>query len=1110
MKTHFAIIVAMFLLLVTVVFFRHGEAAPSPPGGGPVRVLFLGHSGDGEGQASHNPGKMYPLLAEALGRDAIYFDYVTTPEEAFGDREKLFRYDAVLLYANHRTIERPLWKNLKEFVDSGGGFVPVHCASWCFQNIIEFDQFVGGRFLSHGAGIFSPKTIDPNHPAIAGVPILEAWDETYFHNNHNEKNRTVLQVRDGPENDPQPGPEPWTWVRTEGKGRIFYTASGHDERAWSKKEFHALLRSGILWTIGEERRNTYEKFLSERTPLHYEPRDNIANYEKRPKPLEYQFPLSPEDSMDYLRAPIDWRVELFAAEPQIVNPIFLDWDERGRLWVAETVDYPNEVRSEGGNDTIKILEDTDGDGRCDKITVFADGLNIPTSLTFWDGGIIVAQAPDFLFLKDTNGDDRADVRETLMTGWGVHDTHAGPSNLRYGIDNWIYGAVGYSGFNGVVGGEQVRFNSGIFRFRPDGSKMEFLHQFNNNTWGLGLNAAGDVFGSTANRNPAFFGNFPATGYPPDKKGPSARMIADAADFHPITPNVRQVDAFGQYTSGAGYALATSNNFPPSWRDRYSFIGGPTGHLLGMFENVPDGAGYRAINRFHLLASADEWFSPVAAEVGPDGNLWVADWYNFIIQHNPTPTPQRGGYSAVNGKGNAHENPLRDKQHGRIYRTTWEGATASTIQSLQDASAEELVSAFSHDNQFWRLTAQRLIVAGQKTDTVSQLKPLVAGEDALAATHALWTLHGLGALDRDLHQLALLKPGSPVLKRNAIRAIPATDEGMVLFFDTAVIQDRSPSVRLAAFTKLAHFPDREQVKRVANRLMAEEENHSDEWLVTALKGCGAGEVKRGPARISGPNLLPNPSFEEVSDGLPAGWQVRTYSGVAEHEVITDEARSGERSLQISSKKGSDSSLFALVKVKPNTDYQISGWVKTTNLRGARGAQMNAHEVQQQPNGSRTNAFRETTSEWKKITVVFNSLDRTELTINCLFGGWGRSTGTAWWDDVSLHEIEYETLIEEEPKLTKGDPNRGKKIFDTHPVAACIRCHVVDGKGGPIGPALDGIAGRKSEEYILEGLIDPQATIAEGYIAEVSPMPPMGVLLTEQELRDVMAYLMTLKD
>ena len=138
-------------------------------------------------------------------------------------------------------------------------------------------------------------------------------------------------------------------------------------------------------------------------------------------------------------------MELFASEPEIVNPIYFQWDERGRLWVVESPDYPNEIKpGRKGNDRIKICEDTDGDGMADKFTVFAEGFNIPTSMTFARGGVILAHAPDFFFLKDTDGDDKADLQEVLFTGFGSGDTHAGPSNLRYGLDNWIYGTVGYS------------------------------------------------------------------------------------------------------------------------------------------------------------------------------------------------------------------------------------------------------------------------------------------------------------------------------------------------------------------------------------------------------------------------------------------------------------------------------------------------------------------------------------------------------------------------------------------------------------------------------------------------------------------------------------------
>ena len=1068
-----------------------------------IRVLFVGHL------AKNHPSDLYyPLLQQALGREVIYFDYVTNTADAFGRKDYLAKFDAVLLYANHETIEPGEWENLKSFIEEGGGFVPVHCASWCFQNIPEYDQIVGGRFANHRTGIFRPRTVAPDHAAIKNVPEFEAWDETYVHSRHNPKDRTILQVREVAQDDNITEAEPWTWVRTQGKGRVFYTASGHDERVWSEPAFHELLKKGILWSVGETRLAGYEAFLKKRTPLTYQKADDIPNYEKRPEPLPKQDPLSAEDSMTYTRVPVDFRLELFASEPDIVNPISLAWDERGRLWVAETVDYPNEVRDGNGEDTIKILEDTDGDGRCDKVTVFAEGLNIPTSLVCYDGGVIVAQAPDFLFLKDTDGDDKADVRKVLFTGWGIQDTHAGPSNLRYGHDNWIYGAVGYSGFNGEVGHESLRFASGLYRFRPDGSRMEFLYQFNNNTWGLGLSETGEIFGSTANNNPSFHGILPATIYRKGGKGLSAEMIANTATFHPVTPNIRQVDVFGGYTAAAGHALATSANFPASFRNQSAFIAGPTGNLLGRYSIDKKDHHYTATNAYSFIASADEWFSPVSAEVGPDGNLWIADWYNFIIQHNPTPTGERGGYDGVKGRGNAHENPNRDRQHGRIYRTIWEGATPSTITSLADTDNATLISALGHDNLFWRMTAQRLLVTAGDPAPAKALRDLVAGESTVAAIHALWTLKGLGELDPATHQLALLTP-NPDIKRNAIRALDTDEAARQLFFDSAVVTADDFSIRLAAFIKLAQFPEDETVSLAVEQLMKNRANRSDETLSAALKAAAANQGVKGPATY-GPNLLSNASFEEITgpDRQPKEWTTRTYKGAALHIVDFKEAKTGKRSLKITSREGADSSLFAKVSVKPDTDYQLSGWVKTAGIAGARGAQLNVHEIQS-PESARTRGLRKR-NDWTLLEVEFNSGNRREITVNCLFGGWGTSTGTAWFDDIALREVVYPTTSGSDESLT-GDPGRGKTLFNTHQVAACIRCHKVGGKGeGIIGPALDGIATRKSRDYLYESLVNPGAKLAEGFPAQVSPMPPMGVLLKPQELADVMAYLLTLTE
>ncbi|MEN8847126.1 MAG: PVC-type heme-binding CxxCH protein [Akkermansiaceae bacterium] len=1049
---------------------------------GPIRILFLGHD-----REVHNSNEYYPIISKALGRDGIYFDYTTSVEKALGDISYLSQFDGILLYANHDTIEPHQYKNLVKFVEDGGGFIPVHSASFCFRNEPGFVKLVGAQFKHHKGKEFTPTITKPNHPAMKGLESFHAWDETYVHSMHGS-DRNILMVRKPEGDDNITEPEPWTWTRTQGQGRVFYTASGHDQRAWNQPNFHQLLRSGILWAIGDERKASYQSFLSSRPPLTYETRDNIPNYEKRPKPLQYQHPLTPADSLKYTQVPVGWKLQLFAAEPQIVNPISLAWDEKGRLWAAETVDYPNEIKAERvGNDKIKILEDTDGDGRCDKVTVFADGLNIPTSLTFANGGIYVHHAAKTLFLKDTDGDDKADIREVVLTGWGTGDTHAGPSNLRYGLDNQLWGTVGYSAYNN----DGNKFGMGIYRFEKDGSNLEFLHQFNNNTWGLGFNDTGDVFGSTANNNPSFFGGIPATALP-DEKGQSATVIASSPTFHPITPNIRQVDVFNGYTAAAGHAFANSPNFPESWRGKMAFVAGPTGNLLGKFDVSRNGAGFTAKNDFALIASADEWFSPVAAEVGPDGNLWISDWYNFIIQHNPTPKSARGGYDAKNGKGNAHINPNRDRQHGRIYRLIWDKAPESKVTTLAGASTSELIAALSDPNQFWRLTAQRLLVDGKKTDATVALKELTK-KNGLGAIHALWTLDGLGQLDPETHRNALLST-DPALRRNAVKALPLHDNAVALLFQSGVINDPDLTTRLAAFVALAQFPTSDPVKNAISSLENDAINREDDLLRAALSAASTNHGVRDPSKItyraSDTNLL------EKADWKPATYQGSGAQHTRENSILF-----------IQSATPTDTSWQTRVTIKPKTRYQLSAMVRTENIKGSGiGALLNVHELQ---NPRVATKALKGNNEWTKLSIDFDSQDRKFISINALFGGWGSSTGTAEWDNIRLSELVPSTEETEATKLQPADAVRGKALFHTHQVAACSRCHIIGGEGGIVGPALDGIATRKGPDYIRTSLLDPNADIAEGYPLPQSPMPPMGLILKPQEIEDILAYLATLK-
>ena len=196
------------------------------------------------------------------------------------------------------------------------------------------------------------------------------------------------------------------------------------------------------------------------------------------------------------------------------------------------------------------------------------------------------------------------------------------------------------------------------------------------------------------------------------------------DLRPITENVRQVDYHGRYTAGAGHALYTARTFPEQWWNRTAFVCEPTGHLVGTFVLSRNRADYKSTSPLNLLASDDQWSSPVMAEVGPDGAVWVIDWYNYIVQHNPTPN----GFKT--GKGAAYESDLRDKKHGRIYRVVpTEGGAAKLHEfaSLAKASNEQLVKQLRHPSFIWRLQAQRLLIERRADDVLQELLALVADE-----------------------------------------------------------------------------------------------------------------------------------------------------------------------------------------------------------------------------------------------------------------------------------------------------------------------------------------------------------------------------------------------
>ncbi|MEO7415141.1 MAG: PVC-type heme-binding CxxCH protein [Opitutaceae bacterium] len=1026
---------AVFLLATCSAAFAAASA--------PLKVLFLGGP-----NGSHEPTVRLRELAPPLIARGIQLVYTDDVAAAL-TLENLKRYDALIIFANIDTIAPEQDQALFDYVTQGGGFVPLHSASYCFRNSERYVALVGGQFRRHDPiTAFTTKIIAPDNPLMQGFGgVVSTGDEPYVHTKHNEQNRTVLEMR---------GDEPYTWTRTEGKGRVFYTAWGHDARTWTNPGFHDLVERGIRFAVGQKLPDSLAKTPAV-TPFEYEEGLKVPFYSNDPGAAprganpwpRVQKPLTPAQSMQHIVVPAGFELQLFASEPDIKKPVAMAWDERGRLWIIETVDYPNRLLApdEPGNDRIVICEDTNRDGKADKFTVFADGLNIPTSLIFSNGGVIVQQMPNAFFMKDTNGDDKADIKEVLMTGWGRRDTHAGPSNMVYGPDNWIWGVVGYSGFNGTVGGKPYSFAQAFYRFKPDGSAMEFLRNTNNNTWGIGVSESGILFASTANNNPSTFMPIPARFYEPaGLTAGTLATIADTSRYIPITTKFREVDVFGGYTAAAGHALYTARAYPKEYWNRVAFVTEPTGHLVGQFNIEPDGANFRAHNPTNLFASDDEWSAPIMAEVGPDGSVWVIDWYNYIIQHNPTPI----GFQT--GAGAAYENELRDKRHGRIYRVVWKDGKPSQQPNLQNASPDVLVQALTNDNLFWRRHAQRLLVERGRKDVIPALIALTKTQSVdevglnVGATHAIWTLQGLNALDSNPAALnavtEALRHPAPGVRRSAVAVLPRTAATANALATANLLQDGDAQVRLAAMLTLAESPEVPAAGQALHAALAAQKVSLDRWSADAAKMAATSQSKSflaaaTPEEIAAARAAQNQGTRSLlssatlaaGTGLPANWElVKTNGEVA--VARADISRAGKNSLRVDLQgAGASGGASTKLKLKRNYRYEVTGWIKTEGLPnalagaragaggGGRGQAANAGgatlSVPQAAGraggggGGAQAALVRSTTDWTQVRLQLTTANSEDVTLvsSVSLGAAesGVTQGTAWFEDISIREV-----------------------------------------------------------------------------------------------------------
>ncbi len=396
-------------------------------------------------------------------------------------------------------------------------------------------------------------------------------------------------------------------------------------------------------------------------------------------------------------------MQLFAAEPDLQKPINLAFDARGRLWVSGSVEYPFAAPvDKPGKDTIKILEDTDGDGRADKITTFAEGLNIPIGLYPCRGGAIAYSIPYIYFFEDVDGDDHADQRHILYGPFDFsRDTHGMQNAFRRGYDGWLYACHGWANADTISGSDAhaIRMEGGnTYRMRMDGSRVESFTFGQVNPFGMTFDPRGDLFSADCHTKPIMLllrgGYYESFGKPHDGLG-----------FVPPVMN----HSHGS-TAIAGTTVYAAENFPRPYRGNM-FAGNAMTSRVNRDTIATVGSTLRAGEEPDFVASDDPWFRPVDLQVGPDGAMYVADFYNRIIGHYEVPL----------------DHPGRDRERGRIWRIVYTGDDPDTPRhprapNLSAASPEQLIAALGHAN----LIVRRL-ASDELSDRIgAEAEPLLRG------------------------------------------------------------------------------------------------------------------------------------------------------------------------------------------------------------------------------------------------------------------------------------------------------------------------------------------------------------------------------------------------
>ncbi len=532
-------------------------------------------------------------------------------------------------------------------------------------------------------------------------------------------------------------------------------------------------------------------------------------------PLTSQ-PQEPTEALKSFALPDGFRIELMAAEPLVRDPVAIQWGADGKLWVAEMADYPYGLdgkMSPGGR--VRVLEDTDGDGKPDRSTVFLDHINFPTGVLPWRKGTLVTAAPEIFYAEDTDGDGKADLRKTLFTGFKEGNPQLRVNGLQWGLDGWVYCANGWSGgeVHCLRTGKTIDLKRYDFRFRPDTGELELISGITE--FGRNRDDWGNWFGCD-NSNPAwhfvlddrYLRRNPYVSSPDARKQllpPNPHVFARSQ----LQKRYHSFEHADRFTSACAVTPYRDELLfdDPGAPGQHLFVCEPVHNLVQHLRLTPNASSFVAELPEHreqrdFLTSTDPWFRPVNLRTGPDGALWVVDMYRYMIEH-PEWLPDEG-------KRELEPHFRAGEDRGRIYRIFHEDRPPRRWNSISTENSETLYSALESPNGWQRDIAEQALVWRISDDrdydaTATRLKAIA--HDATKPKSRLQALHTLGLLDRvDREDLLRgLRDDHPAVRRAAVRMSEELTDDVALLDEVArLATDMSASVRLQVACTLGAY------------------------------------------------------------------------------------------------------------------------------------------------------------------------------------------------------------------------------------------------------------------------------------------------------------------